>query len=297
MVRAKVFAYSAWDIVPVLAALLQGAYLAAFFIFYPHLGWAARLLLGLIYAVSISWNINGISHNFLHNPYFCSPALNRLFSIYESLVLGFSQVFYECVHKRHHQGNSDRPDALGETVDWLSVYRYGQKGEAENVLAYTFLGYFRDDLGRTFKIIKERNPREAYWGIFEISLVFFLYGLGLLLNWRLMLVFLTFYFLGQSLSNLNGYYRHYGGNPDVPMAWGVSSYGKIYNWLWFNNGYHAEHHFRPRVHWTKMKALYGEIKEKMREAGTRVIRAPHALGFLDPNLPPRRQTKLRPQLV
>jgi hypothetical protein len=31
------------------------------------------LILGFIYAVSISWNINGISHNFIHNPYFRSP--------------------------------------------------------------------------------------------------------------------------------------------------------------------------------------------------------------------------------
>ena len=28
------------------------------------------LILGLIYSVSISWNINGVSHNFIHNPYF-----------------------------------------------------------------------------------------------------------------------------------------------------------------------------------------------------------------------------------
>ena len=39
----------------------------------------------------------------------------------------------------------------------------------------------------------------------------------------------------------------YGGNPDKPIAWGVSSYNKLYNWNWFYSGYHAEHHFRPKV--------------------------------------------------
>jgi fatty acid desaturase len=85
---------------------------------------------------------------------------------------------------------------------------------------------------------------------------------------------------------LNGYYRHYGGNPDKPIAWGVSTYGKIYNWTWFFNGYHAEHHFRPKVHWTRMQALRDQIVEQQRAAGVRVIKVPHALGFLDHGLPP-----------
>jgi hypothetical protein len=56
--------------------------------------------------------------------------------------------------------------------------------------------------------------------------------------------------------------------------------------LWFNNGYHAEHHFRPKLHWTKMKQLHEEIAETQLREGVRVIRPPHALGFLDPDLPP-----------
>jgi hypothetical protein len=61
----------------------------------------------------------------------------------------------------------------------------------------------------------------------------------------------------------------------------VSSYSRIYNLLWFNNGYHAEHHYRPRLHWTRMEALRREISDQQRRAGTRVIAPPHALGFLD----------------
>ena len=84
---------------------------------------------------------------------------------------------------------------------------------------------------------------------------------------------------------MNGYYRHYGGNPDEPIAWGVSSYDKLYNWIWFFNGYHAEHHFRPKVHWTRMEAFRDQIADQQRAAGVRVIKPPHALGFLDPDLP------------
>ena len=90
-----------------------------------------------------------------------------------------------------------------------------------------------------------------------------------ILNWHFIVYFLPFWYFGHCLSYLNGYYLHYGGNPDVPIAWGVSSYHKLYNWLWFNNGYHAEHHYRPRVHWTQMKDLHREIDDKQKAAGTR----------------------------
>ena len=67
----------------------------------------------------------------------------------------------------------------------------------------------------------------------------------------------------------------------------MSSYGKIYNWLFFYNGYHAEHHFRPKVHWTKMESFRQSITELQKEEGVRTIKRAHMLGFLDPNLPKR----------
>jgi fatty acid desaturase len=61
------------------------------------------------------------------------------------------------------------------------------------------------------------------------------------------------------------------------VAWGVSSYGKIYNWLFFYNGYHAEHHFRPKVHWTKMEKFHQTIADLQRQEGVRTIkRGAHA---------------------
>jgi fatty acid desaturase len=38
---------------------------------------------------------------------------------------------------------------------------------------------------------------------------------------------------------------------------GVSYYGKLYNWLWFNDGYHAEHHRFPSEHWTRLPTRSG----------------------------------------
>lgn len=286
---SKIFAFTRWDVVPAVAGLLHFAYVLALFASFNWLvrhAWWALVPLGLIYSVSISWNINGVSHNFLHNRFFRSRALNRLFSILESITMGFSQVLYEDIHRRHHIGNGDLPDDKGKTVDPLSIYKHGNDSLPENGWTYTFISFFRDDPREAFESISRRSKVEARWGVAEIAMFLaFFVSMGIA-NWHFIVYFLPFWYFGHCLSYLNGYYLHYGGNPDHPLAWGVSSYHKLYNWIWFYNGYHAEHHYRPRVHWTQMHALHLEIAEKQKEAGTRVIKPPHALGFLDPDLPP-----------
>jgi|SRR5437016_3650303 len=98
--NSRIFAHTRWDIIPVTAAVLHCAYFFGMFYLFPRVPLWVMLILGFVYSVSISWNINGISHNFIHNPYFRSPLLNRLFSILESITVGFSQIFYECIPNR-----------------------------------------------------------------------------------------------------------------------------------------------------------------------------------------------------
>ena len=283
--NSKLFAFTRWDAIPVAWGLLHLVFFFSLYYLFPRTALWIMLILGFIYSVSISWNINGISHNFIHNPYFRSPLLNRLFSLVESLACCFSQTYYDVVHMQHHKGNSDKQDETGETIDWISIYRHGHEGEAENVWSYTFLSFFRDNPAAINREMKKRGTAEAVWGNLELyTFMATLAGLAFF-NWRFICYFLPFMYFGHCLSYLNGYYRHFGGDPEKPIAWGVSSYGRLYNLIWFNNGYHAEHHFRPKVHWLQMHAFHEQIAEQQRAAGTRVIAPPHALGFLDPNLP------------
>src|SRR5947199_7578956 len=177
-----------------MAAIFHCVYFFGMFYLFSRVPLWIMLVLGFVYSVSISWNINGISHNFIHNPYFRLPLLNRLFSILESITLAFSQIFYECIHMQHHKGNADRPDDHGETVDWISIYKHGEHGEAEHPLAYTFLSFFREDPKTVFKELKRKNPREAFWGIFELpSVVTTSLILGIV-NWHDICVLLLFWY-------------------------------------------------------------------------------------------------------
>ena len=109
-----------------------------------------------------------------------------------------------------------------------------------------------------------------------------LYGAMAIVNWRFVVFLAPFYYLGQSFSMLIAYYEHLGADPDEPVAMGVSTYGTIYNFLFLNNGYHAEHHYQPKRHWTQMKALRDATREEQARAGLRVLNPPHMFGFLDP---------------
>src|SRR5580658_3377679 len=83
--------FSAWDAWFVALAGMHGAALLLF-PFAP------------VIAIGLWWNANTISHNFIHRP-FCRPRiLNRLFSAYLSVLLGFPQTLWRERHLSHHAG-------------------------------------------------------------------------------------------------------------------------------------------------------------------------------------------------
>jgi hypothetical protein len=51
--------------------------------------------------------------------------------------------------------------------------------------------------------------------------------------------------IGLTLCQLQGFFEHAGGT--------TSHYGRVYNFLFFNDGYHVEHHARPGAHWTQLR--------------------------------------------
>lgn len=57
-------------------------------------------------------------------------------------------------------------------------------------------------------------------------------------------VYLPGYVVGLLLCHLHGYYEHVRGT--------TSHYGWSYNWLFFNDGYHVEHHASPGTHWSRL---------------------------------------------
>ena len=60
-------------------------------------------------------------------------------------------------------------------------------------------------------------------------------------------VYLPGWALGLTLCQLQGYFEHARGT--------TSHYGRLYNWLFFNDGFHVEHHLRPGTPWHFMQDI------------------------------------------
>ena len=60
--------------------------------------------------------------------------------------------------------------------------------------------------------------------------------------------YLPGFLIGMVLCKLHGHYEHINGET-------VNYYGRVYNFLFLNDGYHAEHHARPNAHWSSLPHL------------------------------------------
>jgi hypothetical protein len=69
-------------------------------------------------------------------------------------------------------------------------------------------------------------------------------------------VYVPGYIAGLTLCFLQGHFEHVRGT--------ISHYGWLYNFLFFNDGYHVEHHSRPGEHWTRlpMRRQPGALQSK-----------------------------------
>jgi fatty acid desaturase len=290
MSAPRLFRYTAVDAVPVLCAVGHVACLVIPFVLFHNLPlWA----LGLFFAAIVfnyCWNVQSISHNFIHNPFFTNVWLNRAFSLLESVAIGIPQTIYYHYHLNHHFGDNDAKGPNGTTKDWGSTYRHGKGTDPEPFWSYCLIGFFRFELGPCFRMIGRCGPNHVGLLVAE-SVVLGAFWLTLLLvDWRYLLYFyLPSYYAGWVLIYAHTYVLHHGAQPGNYYANSVSSYHRLYNWAFFNNGYHQEHHWDPKAHWTRMPAVKEEILPQMIANRTRVLRGPHITLFLEEWLDARRQ--------
>jgi hypothetical protein len=182
--RQGILRYSRWDALLVVLALAQGGLLLV-----------APLL--PVVALGLWWNCNTVAHCFIHRPFFRSRTLNRLFALYQTVLLGVPQSVWRGRHLAHHAG-----------TPWRFRLNRGVAVELLLVL--------------------------SLWAVLLVWL-----------PWLFLTVYLPGYLLGLALCALHGYYEHRDGT--------TSHYGAVYNTLFFNDGYHVEHHASPSTHWTRLR--------------------------------------------
>ena len=300
--KTPFFRYSPWDAFTALGGVANAALLFGAFLAYPVLPWWALVPLFLAVALAYCWNLQCVSHNFIHNPFFSSAWLNRLFGVLESWCIGMPHMLYHHYHLNHHAGDNDAKGPDGTTRDWSSTYRYGKGDQPETFWRYCLFSFWRVEVGPVIRVVLRHGRGHVTQTVIETLALGAFWALMLAVNWRYFVYFyLPSFYLGWVISYAEGYLEHHGGKPGNPFANSVSSYNRLYNLLWFNNGYHQEHHWDPKVHWTRIHELHQQIWPQMQANGTRVLRGPHLTGLIEdyftrprpaqpsPNEPPQRR--------
>ncbi|HTU23558.1 MAG TPA: fatty acid desaturase [Gemmataceae bacterium] len=288
------FRNSPYDAIVALCGLLNVAFLLWTFLAFASLPWWAAGLSFFVLAWAYCWNLQCISHNFIHNPFFTNVWLNRAFGVLETLCIGMPHQLYHHYHLNHHAGDNDAKGPDGTTRDWSSIYRYGKGDAAEAFWRYCLLSFFRVEITPVLRVCIRHGRTHVLQTIVETIVLATFWLTMLALNWRYFLFFyLPSFFLGWVLSYAEGYLKHYGAQPGNPFANSVSSYHRLYNFLWFNNGYHQEHHWDPKMHWTRMKELSQQIRPHLEANQTRILRGPHMTAWIEDHF--KSSTPARPE--
>jgi fatty acid desaturase len=274
--KTKILAHSRFDAMLVLLALVQFGVLVYGVATLGAVHWGVSLAMGLSSAFLMGTNFQCIAHNFIHNPFFTSQPLNAAFGMFNSLLVGGPQTLYRLHHLNHHRYNNDLPDpGTGTTRDLSSTFRFGKPPEEEGFLTYSLVGYFRSDFGALMTEAVCRGLRHAVRREF-VGVLVMVAAFGWL-NWLgLMVFYLPVWLLGNIFAQAENYVEHHGATPGDRRTDSVSCYGRLYNLVWFNNGYHQEHHYRPQLHWTRLP----EVKALLpNETERRVVRGAHWFNF------------------
>ena len=284
------FRYTVYDALPAMCGVAIVALIVWTFVAFDSLPWWILAPAFVAIAWSYNWNMNCISHNFIHNPFFSNVWLNRAYSVLETLAIGVPHVFYHHYHMNHHFGDSDARGPDGTTRDWSSIYRYGKNGQPEGFWSYCLLSFFRTEVWAVLTTTAKFGWKRVAEAAVETVVLAAFWITMAIVNWRYFVFFyLTSYYLGWVLTYMESYLEHYGAEPGNPYANSVSSYHRLYNLLWFNNGYHQEHHWDPKRHWTRMAELHEEIKDQLAANGTRMLNGPHFTALIEDYFGRRRE--------
>jgi fatty acid desaturase len=303
----KVFKHSRWDSLMLALSVAQFVVTLLFASYWRQLPTLGRLAGFALLVFMTVYNIIVVSHLFTHAAWFNSPLLNRFVSMLNSVNIGQSVQTYQLTHVRnHHRYNNDQPGVDGQTKDASSTYRGGVGGEHVGMLRYAVVGAVESlvSISRALFSVKRlwrvgerevemlslfpKSSAKRGWELRQVQLdrmaQFLAVGFFLTISWQwFLLCYLPAFFVALTLVNVQNYYEHYGADPESRYANSVSYYGRLYNLLAFNDGYHQEHHLRPLAHWKLMPRVNLDHSEKLNQVERITSPVPAILGIFHRN--------------
>ncbi|MCA9155711.1 MAG: fatty acid desaturase, partial [Planctomycetales bacterium] len=209
-----------------------------------------------------------IAHNHNHRPTFTGRRLNNGFGHLLTVFYGYPTLMWIPTHNLNHHRFVNRPGDA--TITW----RYTNRNHLMMVLAYPFVsGYFQGDpikhyINRTKSANRHLYSRIWFQYVWWISVYIGLLILAAMLHHRTRTglgLYVWFFSLilpaicSVTLIMVFNYIQHVHAD-----AWSEHDHsrnftGRLFNFLFFNNGFHTAHHERPALHWSHLPEAHAEL--------------------------------------
>lgn len=213
-----------------------------------------------------------IAHNHNHRPTFAGRRMNNGFGHVLSIFYGYPTLMWVPTHNLNHHHFTNRPGDA--TITW----RHTLKHNLIVALTYPFVsGYYQSESIRNYiGQAKSRNRRLYARILFQygiwigfyaamLGLAIFLYhrqrtGLGMYV-WFFSLILPAI--CGVSVIMIFNYIQHVHADAWSEFDHSRNFTGKVFNFLFFNNGYHTAHHENPGLHWSQLPAAHASIADRI----------------------------------
>lgn len=253
MTTKGVLRYEA-DMRTVLAVLGYALYLVASWVIYPLISWPGAIVL---VALHCFWQfiIATIIHNTIHVPVFHSMLLNKLFQLLLSAVHGHPVSGFVPGHNLSHHKHLQTPKDSARTTRARFRWNFLNQTLFFFLLMFEIMAAEQRFVRRMWKV----KPGWARQYTLEFIAVFGLKIILVLADWQraILLLIIPNLYATWGIFGTN-FWQHDGCDHEHPYNHSRSFTGRLFNFLTFNNGYHAIHHMRPEVHWS----LYPEFHSR-----------------------------------
>lgn len=213
------------------------------------------LILASLLLIPARLSVMGYNHNHVHVPTFMSPLLNRLLEImmfFETGTTPYSGMLNHIIghHARYFDPGSD-------TLNWRRADGSTMGGH-EFALACALRHY-----PSCFDFARGRRALYAKFAIYSAGCFLGLAALLFYKPWAAVIVYVVPMALMLYMLKLAAHAHHSGLPIGDDYLASRTNTSRFYNWLTWNAGYHAAHHFKPALHWSELPAYHAELAARI----------------------------------
>ena len=196
-------------------------------------------------------------HNFAHCSVFHSKILNDIYGILLTILSGAPSSLYVPGHNEtHHRHLETKKDIMRTT-------QMTYKHECLNILLFfptIFLNILKNDF--IYMNEKRKLKKRIYYVYFIENTILHLLLLFLFSTSLSKMLFRYFIptLIGKYMIVTLNILQHKGCDPNSKYAHSRNFTGYILNFLFFNNGFHTQHHNTPGLHWSRLEIQHKKIE-------------------------------------